>query len=241
VCNMGDAALFAFSITKELSTIYGGMITTNRGDIYEKLKKYRDENFVEPSPAENLKMLSLFLTVYAAFFNPFYGITNFLERRTRILDPITKYYKEDLIDMPADFMDKLPAINSRIGSIQLEKYDDIKRSRRATAKFYNETLKGLKGITPPHLIDGATYLYCVSMVDNKKKFIEYMRKKGVQVGDYLEYAIPYMKAYEKYGKGDYPNAYMCSRNIVNLPCHPSLSEADLKEIVAHISYYFDKA
>ena len=231
LCNTGDAALFASSITKELSTIYGGMVTTNDPQIYENLKKYRDDFFREPSGAENLKMFSLFLTTYIAFFNPFYGITNLLERRTKLLDPIAKYYDENKIDMPADFLDKLPAVNARIGSVQLDKYDEIKTKRRETAGFYNEALKGLKGITAPKLIDGATYLYCVSMVDNKKKFMEDMRKKGIQIGEYIEYAIPYMKAYEKYRAGDYPNAYKCSESVVNLPCHPSLSQAELNNIV----------
>ena len=238
LCNMGDAALFAFSITKELSTIYGGMITTNDSDLYGKLKKYRDENFMEPSPSENLKMLLLFLTAYAAFFNPFYGITSFLERRTAVLDPIVKYYKEDEIDMPDDFMNKLPPINARIGGIQLDKYDEIKAKRRVTAEFYHEALKGLKGVTLPRLMEGATYLYCVAMVGDRKGFIEYMRKRGIQIGEYIEYAIPYMGAYEKYRNGDYPNSLLCSRNVVNLPCHPSLSGRDLKKIAQAISDYF---
>ena len=238
ICNMGDAALFAFSITKELSTIYGGMITTDSVEIYQKLIRYRDGNFTEPSFGENLKMLSLFFTAYAAFFGPFYGITNFLERRTRILDPITRYYKEDVIDMPDDFLIRMPSINAKIGSIQLDKYDEIKERRRAIAKFYNEELRGLKGITGPRLAEGATYLYCISAVDNKKEFIECMGKRSIQIGDYIEYAIPYMKAYEKYKAGDYPNAYRCSREIVNLPCHPSLSADDLKKIAASISEYF---
>ena len=238
LCDMGDAALFAFSITKELSAMYGGIITTNDENIHKKLKKYRDENFNEPSRLENLKMLSLFLTAYAAFFDPFYGITDFLERRTGLLDPITKYYDEEKINMPGDFMNKLPSINARIGSIQIDKYDEIKSKRLAVAEFYNKALEGLQGITPPVLMEGAKYLYCVSLVNDRERFIEYMRKKGVQIGKYIEYAIPYMKAYEKYRSGDYPNAYICGRDIVNLPCHPSISEGDQAKIAKYIAGYF---
>lgn len=234
LCNIGDAALFAFSLTKELSSIYGGVITTDNEDIYAKLKRYRDENFVEPPFSQNLKMLSLFLTAYAAFFEPFYGITNFLERRTTILDPIVKYYNEDQISMPADFRNGLSPINAAIASLQIDKYDEIKKRRVAAAKFYNEALKGLNSVKPPVLIDGATYLYCVSMIENRQEFREYMRKKGIQVGEYIPYAVPYMKAYEKYREGDHPNALLCSRKIINLPCHPTLTEADLRRITRHL-------
>lgn len=237
LCDMGDAALFAFSITKPVCSMYGGMITTNSKDIHDKLKKYRDENFKEPSLRQDLKMSSLFLTAYAAFFEPFYGFVNFLERRTGVLDPIAKYYKEDAIDMPDDFLNKLPRINANIGSIQLDKYDEAIERRRQIAKFYNEALGGLKHVTAPLLIEGATYLYCISIADSRDALIEYMRKKGIQIGKYLEYAIPYMKAYEKYKNGDYPNSYMCSRNIINLPCHPSLHNSDLSKIVGYIKQF----
>ncbi|MDO8535591.1 MAG: DegT/DnrJ/EryC1/StrS family aminotransferase [Candidatus Omnitrophota bacterium] len=237
LCNMGDAALFAFSLNKQISAVYGGMITTNSEEIYIKLKRYREENFKEPSRAENLKMLSLLIAAYAAFFDPFYGFVDFLERRTKVLDGVVKYYNEEVIDMPEDFMVKLPRVNARIGSIQIDKYDEIVKRRREIAEFYNKALKPLIYITPPHLIEGATYLYCAAMVDKREDFIEYMRNGGIQIGRYLEYAIPYMKAYKKYKNGDYPNAYLCGRNIVNLPCYYSLSDAGLQKIAKRASNY----
>lgn len=239
ICNMGDAALFAFSITKELSTIYGGAVTTNDEDIYKKIKKYRDEYFRIPARKDKIKMLALLITAYIAFFKPFYAVTNFLEKRTKILDPIVKYYKDDIIDMPEDYLQLLPSINAKIGSVQLDKYDIIMEKRRETANFYNEALKGINGITPPLLAEGASYLYCISMVKDKRDFIKYMAKKGVQIGEYIEYAVPYMRAYQMYRQGeDYPNALLCSRNIVNLPCHPTLSKRELEKIVGYISDYF---
>jgi dTDP-4-amino-4,6-dideoxygalactose transaminase len=238
LCNIGDAALFAFSINKEISSIYGGMIVTNSEEIYERLKKYRDGNFGAPSVSQKLKMLSLLLTSYTAFFNPFYGITNFLERNTAILDPITKYYKEDVIDMPKDFLDKLPAVNAGIGDIQLDKYDAIKDTHRAIAKLYSEELKNLKVIALPRMIEGATYLYCTLLINNRERFTKYMRKKGIQIGDYIPYAIPYMKAHKKYKIGDYPNSLLCSQNIINLPCHPSLSRNELSRIIRCTTDYF---
>ena len=238
LCNMGDAALFAFSITKPITSLYGGMITTNSEEIYEKLKKYRRDNFTEPHLLENLKMLGLFLTAYVAFFDPFYGFVNFLERRTAVLDPIVKYYREDAIDMPKDYLSKLPDLNARIGSIQLDKYDKIKSRSVGIAKFYHNALRDLEGMTSVPLIEGSTYLYCVSMVDRRQEFVEYMRKKGIQIGTYIEYAVPYMKAYEKYSDKNYPNAYACSRNIINLPSYPSLSDADLARIAEYVVRYF---
>lgn len=240
ICNMGDAALFAFSITKPISSVYGGMITTNREDIYEKLKKYRDDYFKKPAPSQDMKMFSLFLTAYVAFFEPFYGITNFLERRTNLIDPISKYYREDAIDMPQDYLNILPNLNARIGSMQLDKYEWVKEKRRFIAKLYHKALNGLRGIALMPLIEGATYLYCVARVNKRDRIIEYMRKRGIEIGKYIEYAVPYMKAYEKYRSGDYPNAYACAHNIINLPCHPTLSQRDLSKIASHVSDYFKR-
>jgi len=238
LCNMGDAALFSLSISKQISSIYGGIITTNRNDIYEKLRKYRDENFEEASLAKNLNQFCCLLAVYAAFFDPFYRFTDFLERRTTVLDFIAKYYREEVIDMPKDFMNKLPCINAKVGRTQLDKYDGIKQKRRETAKFYYNALKNLKELTLPPLIEGATYSHYAPRVDNREEVIKYMRKRGFQMGREFEYSIPHMKAYEKYKSEDYPNAYMCSRNVINLPSHPSLSEADLTKIVRCIKDHF---
>ncbi len=237
ICNQGNAALFGMNISKQISSVFGGMITTNDESIYTKLKDYRDREFAEPSFIKSCKQLLYFLSTYITFSRTFYGFVNFLETRTPLLDRFTKYYEDETIEMPRDFMCKMPAVNARVGIAQIQKYEENKKRRREIAEFYNSELSGIDGLTLPSLIDGATYSHYVPRVDNRKHLVEYMRKKGVHIGELIEYSIPDMKAYENHEDGEYPNSLICAQNTINLPNYPGIREAQLKKIVGMLKDY----
>lgn len=241
VCNQGDAALFGMNISKQVSSVFGGMVTTNDDSIYTKLKNCRDREFAEPSFLKSCKQLLYFLSTYITFSRMFYGFVNFLETRTPLLDRFTKYYEDEKIEMPRDFMSKMPAANARVGIAQVQKYAENKKRRREIAEFYNSKLSGIDGLALPSLIDGATYSHYVPRVDNRKQLVEHMRKKGVQIGELIEYSIPDMKTYEKYRNGDYPNSLKCSQNTINLPINPSIRKKDTEYIVTYLKRFMAQA
>ncbi|MFC2056496.1 DegT/DnrJ/EryC1/StrS family aminotransferase, partial [Chloroflexota bacterium] len=103
VCNEGDTAIYGLEIGKYISSVFGGMLTTNDDDIYERVKHYRDEHFTKPSPVKQFSKLLYLMATYVAFNNTFYGFVNFLEENTPFLNKFTKYYRESRIDFPEDF------------------------------------------------------------------------------------------------------------------------------------------
>ena len=66
-------------------------------------------------------------------------------------------------------------------------------------------------------IEGATYSHCVGLVKDRDTWVERYRKKGIQLGTLIEYSIPYMKAYQKYKRGEYPVSLEYSKRTVNFP------------------------
>lgn len=230
ICNQGDAALFALNISKQISSIFGGMITTNNDNIYKQLKSYRDKNFKKSTLIKNLSHLIYFLSTYITFSPPIYRLVNFLERNTPLTDAFTKYYKDNKIDMPKDFMTKMPDINAKVGITQLKKYEKIRNKRRKIADFYRKELKGLNSFILPPLIKGATYSHYVPRVEERKILIKHMLSKGIQLGELIEYSIPHMKAYEKYKEGEYPVSLEASKTTINLPNYPILREKHIKYI-----------
>ncbi len=66
-------------------------------------------------------------------------------------------------------------------------------------------------------IEGCTYSHCVALVEDREKWIEEYRQKGIQLGILIEYSIPYMKAYEKYKKGEYLVSLEYSKKSINFP------------------------
>lgn len=237
VCNEGDAAVFGLNISKQISSIFGGMVTTNDYTIYTKLRDYREQEFVEPSFLKSCRELLYLLSTYATFSPVFYRCVNFIERNTALIDNFTKYYEDATIDMPRDFMSRMPAVNAKVGLAQVEKYDEIKKKRREIAEFYNRELNGIEGLVLPPLIEGATYSHYVPRVEDRRQIVEYMRKRGIQIGQLIEYSIPHMKAYHEYRRGEYPNSYRASQTTINLPNYPDIKDKQTEYIVEQLKIF----
>jgi len=236
VCNEGDAAIYGLGISKYISSIFGGMLTTNDYDIYERVKHYRDEHFTKPSLMKQLRKLLYLTAVYVAFNNTFYGFVNFLEENTPLLNRFTKYYREAHIDFPSDFSVNLGELEARVGEVQLEKYSRIRQRRQEIAEYYDKQLQGIEGLELPPIVEGATYSHYVPRVENRQEVMHRMRREGIQLGQLIEYSIPHMEAYRKYEDGEFPNSYRSSQTTINLPIYPGLREHDLVRIVEKIRH-----
>jgi len=233
VCNQGDVAFFSLRMNKIISTILGAIATTNNREIYEKLKRYRDECCYSPGLFSRLRRLFYVLSTYPVFNHRFYRLVNDLEN-LGLLDYFTKSYSEKVAKFPSDSMEMITPSGARLGMVQLEKYEAIIKERRRIAAFYNERLANISGLTLPPVMEEATWSYYAPRVKNKNTVREKMKKRGVQVGEVLEYAVPYMALYQTYRDRDFLNALECSRTTINLPCHPGLGEDDLHFITNHL-------
>lgn len=212
----GDAAIFSSGISKMINSISGGMVTTNDKDLYERVKKYRDENFVRQSPVDVFKKFLFLLIAYIAFNGRIYGLVHRLEKNG-LLDGIVKYYDEERIYFPKDW-NLLPGeMEARVGLAQLNKYDRIVSERISNSKKYIQRFKTQNGIDVMPLAEGATYSHFVALVEDREGWLREYRRKGIQLGILIEYAIPYFKAYAGYKNTEYPIAKYYSQHTINFP------------------------
>ncbi|MBA7490800.1 GDP-perosamine synthase [subsurface metagenome] len=223
----GDAAIFGSNISKVLSTIFGGIVTTDDEQIYKKLKSYRTHHFRRPSWTKSIKRLLYLLSTYITFQPVVYGFVNNLEKMG-LLNRFVKYYDEAKIDFPDDFQDLMLPIEARVGLEQLKKYPEIIGQRKAISEYYSQYLQGITDLELPPLVEGATYSHFVCLVDKRQKWLERARERGVQLGQLIEYSIPYMKAYTPYKNGEYPVSKYYSEHTINLPNWPGLRKKDLE-------------
>ena len=217
----GDAAIFGAGISKMLSTIFGGIITTDDEEIYQKLKNYRTRHFKQPGWTKSIRRLLYLLSTYITFQPSVYGFVNNLEEMG-LLDRFVKYYDEGKIDFPEDFQDLMLPIEARVGLEQLKKYPEIIQRRRAISEYYFQHLQGIKDLRLPPFMEGATYSHFVCLVDDRQEWMERARKRGVQLGQLIEYSIPYMKAYALYKNGKYPISRYYAEHTINLPNWPCI-------------------
>ena len=137
VTKFGDAALFGMNISKIMTTIFGGMITTNSEATYKKLKEFRNRNFKRAGFSKTILRVTYLFAVYFAFNKLIYTFTNWLERKG-ILDRFVKYYDESEINFPADWNWLPSEIEARVGLVQLRKYDEIIRQKIGNSKKWRE-------------------------------------------------------------------------------------------------------
>jgi dTDP-4-amino-4,6-dideoxygalactose transaminase len=239
VCSAGDIAIFGLNISKMITSIFGGMLTTNDFQLYEKIKNFRDTHFKKPGFFKTLKRFFYLLAVYLAFNERFYRIVYLLQEKTSILNKLTKaYHLDNKIHFPPDYLDQMLPIEARVGLVQLTRYPEIVKKRKEIAYFYHQNLFQYSGWVKPPIVEGATYSHYVVRVPNKEKIINEIAKRGIQLGRLIEYSIPELKEYQKYTKGiEYPNSKLCSLETINLPVYYFLNKKKLSIILSILNKY----
>lgn len=216
----GVAAVFGMNISKLLTSVFGGMITTDDDEIYRKLKTIRDQRVSKPDWKKSLFRLLYLLSVYPTFSGPVYGFINKLER-SGLLDRFVKYYDESIIDMPDDYLIGMTNLEARVGRANITRYRKIIRDRRNAAKTYFRELQPKKrsdlNLNLPPEIDGATYSHFVVPVDDRDHWFDWGIRNDVQIGWLIEYTIPELEAYHMADDEGYPVSSKYAKSLINLP------------------------
>ena len=212
----GTAAMFGLGISKILTSIFGGMITTDHEDVYVNLKTLRDQRLKKPGWGKGIRRLLYLLAVYPAFWGPVYGLINRLER-WGLLNYFVKYYDETRIDMPVDYLEGMCGVEARVGTSNIDRYEKIINKRLRAAEYYFEHLTDKPDFKLPPEVEGATYSHFVVKVDDRGKWLQRAIRKGIQLGWLIEYNIPEMKAYGGRRLEEFPVAADYARTAINLP------------------------
>lgn len=212
----GDAAIFGSNISKIINSIFGGMVTTHHSATAQALREWRAEHLRSGGGRKELRRLAYFGAVAVSFNEIVYGFVNWLERRG-FLDRFVKYFDEQKIDFPGDW-DEMPAeIEARIGLAQLRRYDRIVEDRRRNALAIIGRLGGRSGVAFFADHPGATYSHLVALTEDRAGWVESCRRKGIQLGQLIEYVVPALPAYG--ANGGFPVAEGYASRTINFPVH----------------------
>jgi dTDP-4-amino-4,6-dideoxygalactose transaminase len=212
----GMAALFGLNISKTLTSIFGGMITTDDEKFFLALKKLRDYRLKKPRSKKGLRRLLYLLAVCPTFWEPMYGIVNRMER-SGIIDCFVQYYDERKIDMPSDYLEQMASVEARVGIENIKRYAAIIKDRREAADYYFEHLDSKADFELPPKIESATYSHFIVQVPNRNGWLQKALRHNLQLGWLIEYNIPEMEAYGGHRPGEFPVATSYARTTINLP------------------------
>ena len=212
--SIGDATCFSFYATKNITTAEGGMITTNRGDL-----------------ADKMRILSL------------HGISKDAWKRyssegSWYYEIAYSGYKYNMSDLQASIgihqMKKLDQMQKRreeIADMYNKSFGPIPQIKTPTVKSY--------ATHAWHLYPIQVNSDLLSI--NRNEFIEALKAEniGTSVHFIPLHLHPYYK--EKYGfKGDdFPNAESLYQNEISLPIYPKMEDKDVEDVISAVKKIID--
>jgi dTDP-4-amino-4,6-dideoxygalactose transaminase len=230
----GTAAMFGLNISKTMSSVFGGMVTTDDEGLAGRLRSIRDAMITPATRTRAVRQIAYALAVGPAFWPPFFGITDRL-RRSGVLDRFTRYYSEDKIDMPADHLVGMTGFQARVGLGQSGRLAGLIEARRRYDRFFRRELAGLPALAWIERPDGSSVSHCAARVERRDEVRAAAGRRGVELGYVIEYSVPDTLAYRRQApqSPDCPVAREFARSTINLPTSPTF-DADMARHVVKV-------
>lgn len=235
VAQSGDVALYGLNISKMMTSIFGGMLTFQDPQLAQQVRKWRNTHFKKASYFKPLYRRAYLLTIYVAFSRWIYTLTYWISEKTPLIFRFTKaYHLDEEIHFPPDYLDLMLNVEAAVGLEQLKKYKTIITRRRRNAALYSKNLTQLANITYPPLQEGATYSHFVLRVPDRASYLKKMAKRGIQLGELIQYSVPNLSFYNK-GQ-ECANADYASHSTINLPIGPTVVNRQIRKIFSTMNY-----
>jgi dTDP-4-amino-4,6-dideoxygalactose transaminase len=206
----GIAAIYGLNISKIITSVFGGMLTTDSRELYLRIKSLRDTKVASAGMFKSIKRRIYLLATYIAFSRLVYFIINLMERKG-LLNYFVRYFDENKVDMPRDYLIGMSNFEAEIGIVQLAKYKDIIQLRRRIGYQYDQFF------AKQH-IAGKTFSHYPILVRDRREVLEKATKLGYQLGTVINYSCNIMKVYSNcrfYSKAD--NVSFFRNHVINLP------------------------
>ncbi len=158
--------------------------------------------------------------------------TDVIARQVRLLrnQGMEKQYANEVVGLN----NRMTDIHAAIGRVQLRKVMAWTATRQRNAAFLSENLRG---VVVPKVAPEATHVYhqyTIRVHEGRDAMVEALRNE-YQVGCGVYYPIPNHRL-ETFKSGEHlDQTEKAAAEVLSLPVHPSVSEADLDRIVSAVN------
>ncbi|MBG0717955.1 DegT/DnrJ/EryC1/StrS aminotransferase family protein [Microbacterium sp. 2C] len=156
-------------------------------------------------------------------------------RRSRLLrnQGMERQYENEVVGFNARMTD----IHAAIGRVQLTRVDGWTKTRQHNAALLDAELRGV--VAPP-VAPGAVHVYhqyTIRVPEDRDGFVTALREEhGVGSGVYYPIPNHRLASLAPFASGlDLPETERAAREVVSLPVHPSLTDADLQRVVTAVN------
>jgi len=146
---------------------------------------------------------------------------------------------------------KICGYNSRLDTFQavvgnwiIPKAKNIAKKRITNAKYLDENLRKIKGITIPERIKNWKIVYHLYIIfaKNRNKLLDYCLSKGIEAK--IHYPVPIYRQpalkFLKHKKGDFPVTDRHAKSIISFPCDQHLSKKEINHIIKTVQNFYKK-
>lgn len=129
---------------------------------------------------------------------------------------------------------RMTDIAAAIGIEQLKKLDKLNARRQENAKFLSEELEEV--VEVPYIMPKVKHVFhqYTIKVKERNKLKNKLIANGVGASVYYPKPLHHYKLLRKFGNKNLKNAERCSREVLSLPVHLSLSDNELRRIVESV-------
>jgi perosamine synthetase len=140
---------------------------------------------------------------------------------------------------------RMPEMSAALGLSQLSKVERFNKIRRKNAEKLRQGLGRIQGVILPwesgsdHVYHQFTMRITPECKHTRDEIVKYMECHGIQVGTYYPKPLHLYPMFMEMGyrQGDFPVAEEASKEVLALPVHPLLSDADLDLIIRVLKSY----
>ncbi len=148
-----------------------------------------------------------------------------------------RYYHDEL-----GFNFRMTDVHAAIGLAQLGKLERFNAARNANAAYFNAHLRGVTVPTVPEGYQHVFHQYTVRVPEGRRDaLMAQLQEHGIGFGVY--YPVPiHQQTYYVNELGydqQLPEAERAAEEVLSLPIHPALTEADREKIVATINAFME--
>ena len=234
----GDAAIWSFGRDKIISSVWGGMITTDDDKLAEKIKEMQNKL---PYPSRVQIAQALLHPLVFALAKPFYQIKlgKVLIYFSQLIGLIPRviFPKEKQGEKPEFFPQKMPSVLARLAHHQLKKLERFHKHRRDLAVYYTKELQGIDSLVLPATSPNAAWLRYTIRSTKAAKILEEGKKQGIYLGDwYRRVLAPEDCQLRNFGYelGDCPRAEKAAEETLNLPTHIQVDKRKRRKVVEFV-------
>ena len=137
---------------------------------------------------------------------------------------------------------RIDSLQAAVLRVQADMLDEWNAKRRQAAKWYTECLPASLSCPQDDPQDEAVYHLYVVRVPKRDGFRAHLEGKGIATGIHYPVPVHLQPAYRElgYSEGDFPVTERLTREIVSLPMHPFLQQADVQHVAAAAAEFLDR-